>query len=102
MTLQRVVIYAVTILAATVGFAFFFVSVFQCAPIEFFWKRLQGETNGQCIDIEIMIDLTYLYGTVTAVTDVALGVLVAVLTWNLKVDRRTKMLITPLLAMACM
>jgi hypothetical protein len=34
MTLQRVVIYAVTILAATVGFAFFFVSVFQCAPIE--------------------------------------------------------------------
>jgi hypothetical protein len=49
-----------------------------------------------------MIDLTYLYGTVTAVTDVALGVLVVVLTWNLKVDRRTKMLITPLLAMACM
>jgi hypothetical protein len=102
MTLQRVVTYIVTILAALVGFAFFFVSLFQCAPIDFFWTRLQGETDGRCIDVEIMINLTYLYGTVTAVTDVAWGVLVVALTWNLKVDRRTKMLITPLLAMACM
>jgi hypothetical protein len=102
MTLHRIVTYVVTVLAALVGFAFFFVSVFQCAPVDFFWTRLQGETNGKCIDIEVMIDLTYLYGTVTALTDIAWGVLVATLTWNLKVDIRTKMLIAPLLAMACM
>jgi hypothetical protein len=50
----------------------------------------------------VIIKLTYIYRTVTALTDVAYGVLVAVLTWNLKVDRRIKMLIVLLLAMACM
>jgi hypothetical protein len=51
--------------------------------------------------MEVIIKLTYIYGTVTALIDVAYGVLVAILTWNLKVDRRTKMLIVLLLAMAC-
>jgi hypothetical protein len=102
MTFHRIATYVITLLAAVVGVVFFFVSMFQCTPIDFFWTRLQGETNGRCIDMEVIIKLTYVYGTVTALTDVAYGVLVAVLTWNLKVDRRTKVLIAPLLAMACM
>jgi hypothetical protein len=102
MTFHRIATYVITLLAAVVGVVFFFVSMFQCTPIDFFWTRLQGETNGRCIDMEVIIKLTYVYGTVTALTDVAYGVLVAVLTWNLKVDLRTKMLIAPLLAMACM
>ncbi|KAH3953180.1 hypothetical protein HBH98_127270 [Parastagonospora nodorum] len=101
MRFHRIATYVITLLAAVVGFVFLFVSMFQCSPVDFFWTRLQGETNGRCIDIEVIIKLTYLYGTVTALTDVAYGVLVAVLTWNLQVDRRTKMLIAPLLAMAC-
>jgi hypothetical protein len=102
MTFHRIATYVITLLAAVVGVVFFFVSMFQCTPIDFFWTRLQGKTNGRCIDMEVIIKLTYVYGTVTALTDVAYGVLVAVLTWNLKVDRRTKVLIAPLLAMACM
>jgi hypothetical protein len=101
-TLHRIVTYIVTFLAAITGSAFFLVSLFQCAPIDFFWTRLQGATNGRCIDINVIIGLTYFYGSVTAVTDIAFGVLVASLTWNLNVDRRTKILITPLLAMSCM
>ncbi|KAH7379461.1 hypothetical protein BKA66DRAFT_420472 [Pyrenochaeta sp. MPI-SDFR-AT-0127] len=100
MTLHRIATYIVTLLAAVVGFAFFFVSLFQCSPIEFFWTRLQG-ASGKCISIDIIINFTYLYGSVAAVTDIALGFLVFALIWNLKIDQRTKMLISPFLAMAC-
>lgn len=100
-TIHRVATYFVTILAATIGIAFFFVSLFQCRPVDFFWTRLVG-ASGNCMDMNIMICLAYLYGSVSAFTDLALGLLAFALVWNLKVDRRTKLLIAPFLAMACM
>lgn len=102
MTIHRVANYVVTILAAIVGFVFFFLSVFQCSPVSFFWTRLGGDTNGRCINIDVLIGFAYLYGSVTAATDVAWGLLVAALLWNLKVDRRTKLLMAPFLALSCL
>ncbi|KAL6703051.1 hypothetical protein ACN47E_010258 [Coniothyrium glycines] len=99
-TLHRIATYFVTILAAVVGTVFFFISLFQCNPIEHFWTRLIG-TNGTCMKIDVIITLTYIYGSVAAITDVALGLLVFALIWNLKVGRRTKLLISPVLAMTC-
>ncbi|KAH8711842.1 hypothetical protein GQ44DRAFT_626427 [Phaeosphaeriaceae sp. PMI808] len=99
-TLHRVAIYIFTILTALVGFAYFFLSVFQCQPIEFFWTRLAG-ADGKCLRMDIIIQMTYLYGTVAALTDVTFGVLVGILVWKLNIDRREKLLIAPLLGMAC-
>jgi uncharacterized membrane protein YuzA (DUF378 family) len=101
MTAHRIVTYIVTSLAALIGCLFFFVSMFQCTPVDFFWTRLSGRTDGRCINMQVMMHFTYLFGSVTAATDIAYGVLVAVLTWNLNVDRRTKMLIAPLLGLTC-
>ncbi|EUC47480.1 hypothetical protein COCMIDRAFT_89982 [Bipolaris oryzae ATCC 44560] len=97
----RITTYAITILAAVVGFGFFFLSVFQCMPVSFFWTRLQGDINGKCLDIEIMIIATYFYGAVTAGTDIAWGILVGALIWKLQIDRRTKVLTAPFLGLAC-
>ncbi|USP73079.1 hypothetical protein yc1106_00353 [Curvularia clavata] len=99
--LFRITTYIITVLAAVVGFGFFFLSVFQCLPVAFFWTRLQGDTNGRCLDIEIMVNATYFYGAVTAGTDIAWGVLVGGLIWKLQVDRRTKILTAPFLVLAC-
>ncbi|KAF2133622.1 hypothetical protein P153DRAFT_282473 [Dothidotthia symphoricarpi CBS 119687] len=100
MTLHRVATWIVTILAALVGFVYFFLTAFQCRPVTYFWTRMEG-TSGSCISIDVIIGMTYLYGSVSLLTDVAYGALLCVLIWNLRVDRRTKMLISPLLAMAC-
>ncbi|EUC29708.1 hypothetical protein COCCADRAFT_105845 [Bipolaris zeicola 26-R-13] len=97
----RITTYVITILAAVVGFGFFFLSVFQCLPVSFFWTRLHGDTNGKCLDIEIMIIATYFYGAVTAGTDIAWGILVGALIWKLQIDRRTKILTAPFLGLAC-
>lgn len=53
------------------------------------------------MDIDVIIGMTYLYGSVSLVTDIAFGLLLVALIWKLRVDRRTKVLITPFLAMAC-
>lgn len=99
-TLHRIVTIIITALAVTVGIVFFFLSLFQCAPIDFFWTRLAG-AEGKCLNIDIIIGMTYLYGAVAAATDVAFGVLLAVLVWKLKIERKTKVLIAPLLGLAC-
>jgi hypothetical protein len=57
--------------------------------------------SGRCIDMEVIIGMTYLYGSVSLVTDIAFGLLLVALIWKLRVDRRTKILIAPFLAMAC-
>lgn len=100
MTLHRIVAYLVTASAVIVGVVFFFLSIFQCTPVDFFWTRLVG-ASGQCIPMDVMIGMTYLYGAVTATTDIAFGMLLALLVWNLNVERKTKFLIAPLLGLAC-
>lgn len=99
-TLHRVVTIVTTASAVVVGVVYFFLSLFQCAPLDFFWTRLQG-AQGKCLSMDIIIGMTYLYGAVAAATDIAFGVLLAALIWRLNVDRRTKVLIAPLLGMAC-
>lgn len=99
--LHRMVTVFLTTIAVLVGIAYFFVTLLQCWPVDFFWTRMQGATNGKCISIDVIIGMSYLYGAVAAATDVGFGVLVGVLIWNLKVNRKTKILMAPLLGMAC-
>ncbi|KAF1352855.1 hypothetical protein EJ07DRAFT_159069 [Lizonia empirigonia] len=99
-TLHRVVTIIITASAVAIGVVFFFLSLFQCAPINFFWTRLQG-AEGKCINIDVIIGVTYLYGAIAAATDIAFGILLGVLVWKLKVGRKTKLLIAPLLGMTC-
>lgn len=62
---------------------------------------MQGATSGKCIDMEVIIGMTYFYGAVAAATDIGFGLLLGALVWRLNVERRTKVLIAPLLGMAC-
>ncbi|KAJ4343411.1 hypothetical protein N0V95_006673 [Ascochyta clinopodiicola] len=99
-TLHRIVTIATTTSAVLIGVVYFFLSLFQCTPVDFFWTRLQG-AQGECISMDVIIGMTYLYGAVAAATDIAFGVLLGLLLWKLNVERRTKVLIAPLLGLAC-
>lgn len=99
-TLHRIVTILITLLAVLTGVSFFFLTLFQCTPVDFFWTRMQGG-DGRCLSMDIIIDATYVYGAVAAATDVGFGLLLAALIWQLNVERRTKLLIAPLLGLAC-
>ncbi|KAJ5801962.1 uncharacterized protein N7503_004412 [Penicillium pulvis] len=101
-TVDRVhayILYAAITLATAVGLIFFFFTIFQCSPVEFFWNRLTE--TGTCISTDLLIDIAYLYSVGAAVTDLTIGLLPVALIWNLRMNQRTKAAIVGILGVGC-
>ena len=96
--IQRQIIYAVVCTTVVIGIVFLFVTVFECHPVSFFWNRDQ---KGQCLDMDVIIGLTYFYSAVNAICDFTFGLLPIFLVWNLQMDRRMKIILIPILGMGC-
>ncbi|KAF4545567.1 hypothetical protein BFW01_g7012 [Lasiodiplodia theobromae] len=94
------IIYAAMGITIVTGIVFFFVTVLQCSPVSYFWSRAVGG-DGKCLDMEIIIGLTYFYSAVSALCDFTFGLLPIVMLWNLNMSRSTKIAIAPILSMAC-
>lgn len=71
-----------------VGFLFFFFSIFQCKPVDFFWDRTTKQ--GTCLDPDILLGIVYLYTVMAAISDFTLGLLPIFMIWNLQMRLRTK------------
>ncbi|KAH7065589.1 hypothetical protein B0J12DRAFT_715639 [Macrophomina phaseolina] len=102
-TVEQVYIWIIWIAMATTastGAVFFFVTVLQCSPISFFWSKAVGG-QGKCVNIEVIIALTYFYSAVNALCDLTFGILPIFMLWNLNMSRRTKIVVAPILSMAC-
>jgi hypothetical protein len=80
------------------GVVFFFVTLFQCWPISYFWNTNQ---KGSCVSPDVIIALTYLYSVFSVISDFTCAILPIFLVAKLNMGRRTKLAIIPLLAMAC-
>ncbi|KAK2778795.1 hypothetical protein CKAH01_11569 [Colletotrichum kahawae] len=95
------IIYFVMFCTVCTGVVFFFVTLLQCQPISFFWEQYTGATNGHCINMDVIIALTYLYSAFSVICDFTFAILPIVLIWKLKMDRKTKIALIPIMAMAC-
>jgi membrane-anchored glycerophosphoryl diester phosphodiesterase (GDPDase) len=97
--IHRTIILTVMGLSVLTGCVFFFVTLFQCSPISFFWDRqLPG---GKCVNVYVIIGLTYLYSAVSAICDFTFGILPIFMVWNLNMARDAKLMLIPILSMAC-
>jgi hypothetical protein len=90
------------VLATAVGLVFFFFTMFQCSPVDFFWNLKQPGAEGTCINKDTLIGIAYLYSVGAAVTDLTIGLLPVALIWNLRMNRRTKGAIAGILGIGCM
>ncbi|KAJ5238181.1 hypothetical protein N7489_008272 [Penicillium chrysogenum] len=103
-TVSRVhayILYAVIALATAIGLIFFFFTMFQCSPVDFFWNRAQPKANGSCIDTNVLIGVAYLYSVGAAITDLTIGLLPVALIWDLRMKRRNKGAIVAILGIGC-
>ncbi|KAM0444614.1 hypothetical protein ACHAQK_002111 [Fusarium lateritium] len=80
------------------GAIFFFVTLFQCHPISFFWDK---EQDGTCVKPDIIIALATLYSVFAVISDFIFALLPGVIVWNLQLHKKTKYSLIPLLAMGC-
>lgn len=92
-------IYIAISLTIVAGTIFFFVSLFQCHPISYFWNKDQ---NGSCLNVDIVIALGILYSVFSALTDLAFTILPIFIVWNLKMERRAKIALIPIMCMGTM
>jgi len=92
------IIYGVMMITVCTGVVFFFVTLFQCQPISFFWNKDQ---KGTCINVEVIIALTYLYSACSVISDFTCAILPMFLVWKLNMGKKTKIALIPIMAMAC-
>ncbi|KAJ2894837.1 hypothetical protein MKZ38_007187 [Zalerion maritima] len=93
------IIYAAVATTVVTGIVFFFVTLFQCHPISYFWDKNQDD--GTCVKVEIIMALAYLYSATSVVSDFILAVLPIFLISKLQMERRAKLVLAPLLVMGC-
>lgn len=96
---QRWILKVVMALSVLTGMIFFFVAIFQCSPVSYFWDRSQ---DGSCINTEVLIALTYTYSTINGICDFTFGLLPIALIYDLQMTLKTKLMVVPILSMACM
>ena len=98
---HHVVLWITLAVTELYGAFFFFLFVFQCIPSSYFWTRYTGG-SGHCIDSSITINATYGYSAITCAGDWIYSILPYFLVWNLQMDRKEKVLVICILAMAAM
>ncbi|KAH7398380.1 hypothetical protein BKA66DRAFT_201402 [Pyrenochaeta sp. MPI-SDFR-AT-0127] len=97
--IHKWIIYIAMGLTVLTGLVFFFVTLLQCTPISYFWnKKLE---KGWCVDIDVIIALTFLYSAISVICDFTFAILPMFLVWGLNMSVRTRLVLIPILGMAC-
>ncbi|OJJ32503.1 hypothetical protein ASPWEDRAFT_116810 [Aspergillus wentii DTO 134E9] len=97
--IHRYILYAAMGLTLLVGLLFFFFTVFQCQPVDFFWNRMSEK--GTCINTDTLLDIAYIYSVGAAITDFTIGLLPIFVIWNLRMNPRAKVAIAGILGLGC-
>ncbi|KIW00241.1 uncharacterized protein PV09_08133 [Verruconis gallopava] len=89
------------VIAITVGFSvfYFFFIMFACEPIQFFWTKALGVTDGRCRDPVAMTRATYAHGAVMTFGDITLAILPLFVVRSLQMSQRQKISVFSLLAL---
>ncbi|KAF2132037.1 hypothetical protein P153DRAFT_364488 [Dothidotthia symphoricarpi CBS 119687] len=90
------IVYAAMGTTVVAGLTFFFVTVFQCYPVSYFWDKTQ---DGTCVNMDVVIALAFIYSVCTIISDLVFAVLPAFVVYNLQLKRGTKIALIPLLTM---
>ncbi|KAI6083852.1 hypothetical protein F4821DRAFT_183194 [Hypoxylon rubiginosum] len=93
------IIYGAMAITVVTCLAFFFVLIFQCSPVSYFWDKYTQ--TGVCIPDDVVSGLGYLYSACSIITDFTFALLPAWIISQLKMKTRTKVALIPLMAMGC-
>lgn len=93
------IIYGASMVTVLAGIAFFFVTLFQCRPISYYWDKSQ---SGKCFEMGAVMVVAYLYSAFSVITDFTFAALPGFVIWSLHMAKRTKIALIILIAMGCM
>ncbi|KAH9221858.1 hypothetical protein DL95DRAFT_455211 [Leptodontidium sp. 2 PMI_412] len=73
-----------------------FYTIFQCAPIKYFWLQFSG-LPGKCLPAPQVQAISITYSAASAVADILFSVLPICVLWNLQMNRKAKIIVGVLL-----
>lgn len=100
--IHKTLLYMIVASTSISSIVFFFVFIFQCIPVSFFWTRSQGNTDGKCLNPVIVVMGTYIYSVISVLCDWSMAILPWILVRKMKMVSREKILVTFVLAMGSM
>lgn len=102
--LHHWILYVVLFFNVASGLVFMFLMLLQCKPLQYFWTRTAFDPSikGSCMDIQVIITMTYVYSVFAFLCDITVGVLPIFVVRKLNMRRNTKWAVVGILGMACM
>ncbi|KIH86987.1 hypothetical protein SPBR_08897 [Sporothrix brasiliensis 5110] len=94
-----------TIIAVIVAFwvvtiPLFFVAIFQCRPISYFWMQpFPSVPRGTCVDGRVIYIVSVVHSVTSACCDWTLGILPVFMLWKVRLNVKTKLSLFMLLSM---
>ena len=81
--------------------ALLLILVFQCSPPKYFWRQLYGD-EGYCRSKLMVTYSVTVYSVLSALSDWCLGLFPIAILWSVRINLRTKIVITGLLSLGMM
>ncbi|KAF2429588.1 hypothetical protein EJ08DRAFT_679758 [Tothia fuscella] len=97
-SIQRILIIGVVAIMSIYGIVWFFVLLFQCTPVHFFWTRALGDVDGTCLSNDVQAGVAYSHSGLSALSDFIMGLLPVWILWSVNMPLRTKITVAGLLA----
>ncbi|OAR00329.1 hypothetical protein LLEC1_02059 [Akanthomyces lecanii] len=92
------VIYGTSLFVVLAGFAYFFVTMFQCQPVAHYWD---DAIPGHCLAMHIYVSLGYLYSSISVATDLVFALLPAFIIWHLQIRTEIRWVLIFLMGLGC-
>lgn len=96
---QRYIIYTFIAGSMLFGTFYFFLIIFQCSPVSFWWD-LNPEHQGKCISPAAFEVCGYLVSVLNAAADLTFAILPGVIIWGTSMNLRTRIVVCSLLGFA--
>lgn len=99
---HKLLLYVVMSSTCVSSAIFFFVFIFQCSPVSFFWRQSQGDTEGKCLAPIILVIGTYIYSAISVFCDWSMAILPWILVHGIQMSFRDKVGVVFVLGMGSM
>lgn len=99
---HRIILWGIIGTVIAIGLMFWLVLLLDCHPISHFWNRVDPRNSGTCLSVQTLLDIAYLYSTLTIICDLTLGILPIFLVWTLQMNRMTKIAVGGILSLGAM
>jgi ABC-type sulfate transport system permease component len=97
---HRRIIHASIAMSVASLLSFFFVCLFQCWPISYYWDK--HTQTGKCVNNTVVVVMAYMFSVVSIITDLIFALVPAWIVSRLNMKLKSKVALIFLMALGCM